>query len=70
MSEHADGEHMEDARADLADLQAKRRRGAARDIPVEVVEGLAGIRRELRGIKHVLWVLGIVAFLALVAFTS
>lgn len=74
MSEHVKNEHMEEASADLADLQAKRRgdiaKNAGRNIPVEVAESLVGIRRELRGIKIALWVLGIIAFILFVAITS
>ncbi len=74
MSEHVKNEHMEEASADLADLQANRRadiaKNAARDIPVEVAESLAGIRRELRGIKIALWILGIIAFIVLAALTA
>ena len=65
---------MEEARADLAEYQTERRgdmaSNAARDIPVEVAESLDGIRAELRGIKIVLWVLGIIAFITFVALTS
>jgi len=68
------GERMAEASAEAAELLAKSRgeaaKNAARNIPLEVAESLAGIRRELRGIKIVLCVLGIIAFISLVALTS
>ena len=74
MSEDFKNGHMEMASAERDELLAKRRgdaaRNAARDMPAEVAESLTGIRRELRGIKIALWVLGTIAFIALVALTN
>lgn len=66
--------HMEEARADLTDLLAKSRgdavKNAVRDIPVEVAESLAGIRRELRWIKILLIVVAVIAVAAMAALTG